>query len=54
MGGQKGKMGEWGKRCGGYMVWGPSCVLGCISAVVVEGACVRDCRRMGCELITGR
>jgi hypothetical protein len=25
----------------------PLCVLGCISTVVVEGACVKDCRGLG-------
>jgi hypothetical protein len=36
-----------GKRCRAYGVLGPSFVLGCSSVLVVEGACVRDCRRIG-------
>jgi hypothetical protein len=28
-------------------VLGPLCVLGCSSVVVVEGACVRNCRGIG-------
>jgi hypothetical protein len=37
---------EWGKQCGGYWFLLSFCVFGCIS-VVVEGACVRDCRGLG-------
>jgi hypothetical protein len=29
---------------GDCLVLWPLCMFGCISAVVVEGACVRDCR----------
>jgi hypothetical protein len=32
--------------CEGYRVFGSLCVLGCNSAVVLQGACVRDCRGM--------
>jgi hypothetical protein len=39
------KSGGGGKGAG--VLW-PLCVLGCISAVAVEGACVRDCRGWGC------
>jgi hypothetical protein len=39
-------VGKWEKRCESYWVLGPSCVLGCSSAVVVESAYVMDCR--GC------
>jgi hypothetical protein len=45
-----GKRGGWGKRYGGCWVLWPLCELGCISVIVVEGACVRDCR--GPELCT--
>jgi hypothetical protein len=41
-------VGEWGKQCGGCWVLWSLCVFGCISVVVVEGACVRDCRGLGC------
>jgi hypothetical protein len=37
-----------GKGCGGYRALESLCVLGCSSVVIVEGACMRDCRRMGC------
>jgi hypothetical protein len=37
---------EWGKQCGGCWFLWSLCVLGCIS-VVVEHACVRDCRVLG-------
>jgi hypothetical protein len=37
----------WGKRYGGCCVSGPLCVFGCSSAVVVECACVKDCRGLG-------
>jgi hypothetical protein len=43
-------VGEWGKRYGDCWVLWPLCVFGCISVVVVEGACVRDCK--GLELCT--
>jgi hypothetical protein len=43
-GGLEKGMGEWGKRYGGYWVLWPLCVLGYISAVVVEGVCVRHCK----------
>jgi hypothetical protein len=38
---------------GGEELWGlwvlwPLCAFGCISVVVVECACVRDCRGWGC------
>jgi hypothetical protein len=41
-----------GKQVSGEVVWGllifmALCVFGCVSFVVVEGACVRDCRRVG-------
>jgi hypothetical protein len=36
-----------GKRNGSFWVLWPLCVFGCIS-VVVEGACVWDCRGLGC------
>jgi hypothetical protein len=45
-GGQKGVSG-WEKRYGGCWILWPLCVLGCISAVVVEDACVRDCKGLG-------
>jgi hypothetical protein len=32
------------KRYGGCLVLFPLCMLGCISTVVAEGACVRDCQ----------
>jgi hypothetical protein len=37
------RVGRWGKSYGGCWVLWPLCVFGCISVVVVEGACVRDC-----------
>jgi hypothetical protein len=40
-------VGEWGKQYGGCRVLWPLCVLGCISVLIVEGACVRDCRALG-------
>jgi hypothetical protein len=40
-------VGEWGKQCGGCWFLWPLCVFGYISVVVVEGACVRDCRGLG-------
>jgi hypothetical protein len=45
-GGWKG-VGVWGKMFGDYCALWPLCVLGYISAVVVKGACVRDCRGLG-------
>jgi hypothetical protein len=36
-----------GKRCGDCWVLWPLCVFEYISVVVVEGACVRDCRGLG-------
>jgi hypothetical protein len=35
-----------GKRYKGYWDFWPFCVLGCISAMPVEGACVRGCREL--------
>jgi hypothetical protein len=35
------------KSYGGCWVLWPLCVLGFISVVVVEGACVQDCRGLG-------
>jgi hypothetical protein len=32
---------------GSYWVLWPLCVFGCISVVVVEGACVRGCKELG-------
>jgi hypothetical protein len=49
-GGERWGMGEgwWlGKRYAGCWVLWPLCVFGCISVVVVEGVCVRDCRGAG-------
>jgi hypothetical protein len=43
-GGRKREWDEQGNSFEGYRVLGPLCVLGCSSAVVLEGACVRDCR----------
>jgi hypothetical protein len=37
--------GRGGKR-GGWVLWS-LCVFGCISVVVLDGACVRDCRGLG-------
>jgi hypothetical protein len=37
----------WGKRYGnGWVLW-PLSVFGCISVIVVEVVCVRDCRGLG-------
>jgi hypothetical protein len=51
--GKGGAKGGWAEKEGEVKKFG-SCwdllslgVFGCISAVVVEGACVRDCRRLG-------
>jgi hypothetical protein len=40
-------VGGWGKRYVGCWVLWPLCVLGYIPIVVVEGACIRDCRELG-------
>jgi hypothetical protein len=37
---------EWGKQYGGCWFLWSLCLFGCISVVVVEGACVRDCRSL--------
>jgi hypothetical protein len=42
--GQKQEYSEWGKWCEDCRVLEPLSVFGCSSSVVVEGACVRDCR----------
>jgi hypothetical protein len=34
-------------RYGGCWIWQPLCVFGCISIVVAEGICVKDCRGLG-------
>jgi hypothetical protein len=39
-----------GEEVWSYWVLWPLCVFGCISVVVVEGVCVKDCR--GLELYT--
>jgi hypothetical protein len=41
-------LGEWGKQNGGCWFLWSLYVFGCISVVLVEGACVRDCRGLGC------
>jgi hypothetical protein len=41
-------VGEWAKQCGGCWFLWFLCVFVCISVVVVEGACVRDCSALGC------
>jgi hypothetical protein len=41
------RQGEWGHPKGRHWVLWSLCVLGCISTVIVEGACVRDCRGLG-------
>jgi hypothetical protein len=47
-GGQEGGDGVRGeKRYRGYGVLRPLCVFRCSSVVVVEGACVKDCRQIG-------
>jgi hypothetical protein len=44
-------VGVWGKHWGGCWFLWSFCVFGFISFVVVEGACVRDCRVLGlCKL----
>jgi hypothetical protein len=40
-------VGEWGKQCRDCWLLWSLCVVGCISLVVVEGACVRDGRGLG-------
>jgi hypothetical protein len=40
-------VGGWVKSYGVCWVLWPLCVFGCISVVVVEGACVRDCMGLG-------
>jgi hypothetical protein len=35
-----------GEEYGGSWVLWPLCVFGCISVVVVKGACVKDCREL--------
>jgi hypothetical protein len=40
-------MGEWGKQCRGFLFVLSLCVFLCISVVLVEVACVRDCRGLG-------
>jgi hypothetical protein len=40
-------VGGWGKRFGGCWGLWPLYMFGCISVVVVEGACDRDCKRLG-------
>jgi hypothetical protein len=40
-------VGEWGKAVQGLLFLGSLCVFGSISVVVVEDACVRDCRGLG-------
>jgi hypothetical protein len=35
------------KRYGCCWIFWPLCVFGCISYVIVEGACVSDCRGLG-------
>jgi hypothetical protein len=42
-----GKGGGWVKMYGGCWALWSLCVFGCISVVVVEGVCVRDCRGLG-------
>jgi hypothetical protein len=42
------RVGELGKWYGGFWVLWLFCVFGCISVVIVEGACVRDCRGLDC------
>jgi hypothetical protein len=41
------KRGGWVKRYGGCWVLCLLCVFECISVIVVEGVCVRDCRGLG-------
>jgi hypothetical protein len=40
-------VGELGKQCMGCWFLWSLCVFRCICIVVVEGACVRDCRGFG-------
>jgi hypothetical protein len=37
-------VGEWGKQCRGCWFLWSLCVFGYISVIVVEGACVMDCK----------
>jgi hypothetical protein len=47
-------VGEWGKQCGDCWFLWSLCVFGYISVVVVEGACVWDCRGLGySRLVSG-
>jgi hypothetical protein len=39
-------VGRWLRGGGCWVLW-PLCVFACIYFVVVEDACVRDCRRLG-------
>jgi hypothetical protein len=38
------EVGEWQKQFGSFWFLWPLCVFGCISVVVVQVACVKDCR----------
>jgi hypothetical protein len=40
-------VGEWGKQHGGCWFSWSLCMFVFISVVVVEGACVRDCKGLG-------
>jgi hypothetical protein len=40
-------VGGWVKRYGCCCILWPLCVFGCISIVVMEGVCIRDCRVLG-------
>jgi hypothetical protein len=40
-------MGRWRERYGGLRVLWPLYVFGCFSVIVVECACVSDCRELG-------
>jgi hypothetical protein len=43
-----GKRGGWvGEEAWGCWVLCPLCMFGYISVIVVEGACIRNCRRLG-------
>jgi hypothetical protein len=41
-------VGEWGKQCRKCSFLWSLCMFGCISVVVIKGACVRDCRGLCC------
>jgi hypothetical protein len=43
----EGGWGRCGKRYGGSWVLLPLFVVGCISTIVVKGACIRDCKGLG-------